>query len=562
MRRLWENPVFYRALVSERTGRRVGVVFGLLHLVVAGGLIYFLATALESQVACEIGRGRYLYVLLQTGIFGLLVTVIPLQLAGFIDRIRKEGCFDEVVVSGIPPLRIAAGGWGVGAIFAGLFLATTLPYAVFCLYLGGLGLGDLLTGYAIQAAYANVVILGVVAAAILGGTRAAIYGGLGLFATVGLVGGLAIPSAVAHLGPVRLFLAPILRAEAFSSDPQDWLLYGPPSLYGRALHDGIYAPALWILLAAGLLALLAAGPSHAFLPGLNSFGTVTTARRIGRRRRRLSGLVRRIEVAFLYRNRPPWVERRAFAIRSLGKLAFFVLIEVLGVGIAYAPVVVGAGRVEMLAALALCLIVAPVFLLDLAFAEGAGSRDRVERIGPFRHRRVVWWDLVFVLGILLGILLALGPVGLEPLRRGWGTSLGRRGTEEFLLLFGQGLSVLVPVLIVLHLFARLLSPVSPLSSHVVFLGVLAAGIGLLLPSLLLEPLVSVGAVGKWGSWLLAASPVPALTTALSRMDYWATTEWLAFLWFQGGVILGLLTACTLLGGMARRARRPEVGHVV
>ncbi|MBN1422843.1 MAG: hypothetical protein JXP34_28965 [Planctomycetes bacterium] len=569
--RAWENPVVYRTIISEIAPRRIGFTLAALHAVLAGIVLTCLASSVnvsEWRSTVEaIGRGGFVHGALQTGIFALLVLLIPMRLSGLIDRVRREGCFDEVVASGISPLRIAAGGWLIGAACAGLFIATTIPYAAFCIFLEGIGPGEILLAYGIQFLYANVMILAALALAIFWGMRAAAYGSLIAFGTIGLIGGLPAPSAVALLGPVRWFLGPTLLAQAAQGDRRQLALLGSPILGGSEVPAWLLGPALWILLGSAALCLILAGPAHPFAPGLNSFGTVTTGKRRRGGKRRRSPIVRRIEVAFLYRNLPRRWARRAFGLRLLAVLGLFLIVETAGIGIAFNPDPIESSSGRQLASAALGLIVGPVVIIELLLAQGAGLRSRKEIVGRIRAARVVWWDLAFFAGIAISFVVAAAPVIIDLWFPGRGLVLGDARREAFVTSFSSGFFVLALFLAVLHLLARVLSHFLALPSHVAVISYGMVLVMVLVPVLLLQPMTEVGAGHAAVRTILPAFPLPALEMAMTPpgdrrpVALGESLDDLSlFFIIYGAAFVGLFYLNVFLDVLSRRRPRPEIEH--
>ncbi|MBN1422845.1 MAG: hypothetical protein JXP34_28975, partial [Planctomycetes bacterium] len=538
-----ENPVVYRTIASGFTGRRVAFLLGFFHIVIGGLLIAFLGMAMGvfhwRMLEYAIGWGPYTHAILQTGIFGLLVLLLPLRLSRLIDGPRRDGCFAEVVAAGISPHRIAAGGAIVGAGYAGFLIATTIPYAVFCYLLGDLAVGDVLLAYAAQAGFALVVIVAAVAAAILSGARAAAGVSI-LLGGLGLLGVLEVPAAAAWFTPVRFFLGPILTSTAGNEFMEERVkaLFGPPTLCLNEIPAWIYGPGLWILVAVAGLCLILAGPAHDFRPGF--------ARR-----------ARPVEVAFLYRNLPARSAGKAFFLRAFALSAIFVAIACAGVGLAYEPQLVERVKTQRIALRALGWIVAPLGILDIIAIQGAGLRRRIEGIGPIRASRGAWWDLFFILSLALCFLLAVGPALLGLESTGGPRAQVARNMEDLLPSLAWGFAALGLFLAELHLLARALSHIFVLPSRARIICAITAAVALLAPLVVLEPLYSSAVLGDWARDAMGLFPGPAVTRAvtLGELDY----KVLPLLIAVHGSLLGLLGVANLILG--HRARRRLAGAI-
>lgn len=410
--RILENPAFARQLAVTLGGGRLAATF----LIANGALIAAtIWTILEGagarwEAAETFGLGRVLLSVHSTVTFGLLALFLPFQAARLFDAHRQDGAFDQIVATGARPGALHFGNWAAAMAYAALILAVTLPYGAFAVSCKGAGALDVARDLAILLAYANVIVLGTMAFALISNERSAGLGSFVIFAGLGLLAFGHLPTALVSWTPVRLLLEPIapLVHGSFS-----WY-WRDPSVFGIPIPGPVFAAATWTFLALFALGSLALGPSHEFEPGLNNFGNAVLPgdRKRSRLRTLRLGLNRRIEMAFLYENRPRVWRSWDWALRTLGILAAAAAFWAISIG-AVSSTSFLRGRTELRPFQSYVLAMGGIGLAIgiLGYGECRARIGRSERVGPLRVSREV---LAFLfLPALLGLFWVFTVLPME-----------------------------------------------------------------------------------------------------------------------------------------------------
>ncbi|MBN1444391.1 MAG: hypothetical protein JXA90_16890, partial [Planctomycetes bacterium] len=328
-RHILENPLIGRQLTVGLTGPRLGLAFLAVNLALLITYSTVFAAFVDTRsLGDQAQAGTIIYFCHHVVLYFLMALLLPIRVSGHIEGPRFGRAFDQMVVTGASPLRFHLGSWAVGSLYTVLLLVTTLPYAG-CMYLfGGVGVREIAIGYGVLLVYANVIIAVTLALAIFDRewltAPVAILGFLlaGLFSIITDHDWLwGYPAHVAEITPLRFFLrsADPFGALDLASARSAGFLVADPVLFSTEIPLSVYPFLLWGAVILGALVLLTLGPSHRFVPGLNTFGSVVLP---GDRKKRLFrrlrlALSRRVELAFFYENRPRWCERWDFALRML-----------------------------------------------------------------------------------------------------------------------------------------------------------------------------------------------------------------------------------------------------
>ena len=325
---VFENPLIRRQLATSLTPTKLSFAFGLVVVTLAvADLGACLFNVFEPGFDLPaVAGGRALQLLNLVVLFFLLTLLLPLRLAGYIEGPRIGGSFEQLVVTGVSPLTLQFGNWLLTWLYALAILFVSLPFCAFAWGLGALTFGEVVAGYAVLAAYSHVVI----AVALAAGTFEREW-----LTTPLVMGGIAIaaacsaapmwPAALAEAVPLRALFRAGLDATEYAELVQS--RWGGPSFLSHTVSAASYAACLWSGVVLLCVARLLTGPDHRFRAGLNNFGDAVF--RGDRKRRwlprlRLS-LTRRIELRFLYENRPAWLDSWDAMLR----LASYVVLVVL-----------------------------------------------------------------------------------------------------------------------------------------------------------------------------------------------------------------------------------------
>lgn len=138
-----DSPTFGRDRATLVTGVSVGTIGLLLNGAILM-LVLPLLLAADDQVVRtftdNVEFGQLLAMILLGGAAAFATLLIPLRLAAVFWEPRINRYFDQIVLSGISPLRFVIGKAASQNLFLGLILFLLLPYLVICFTLGGVNL--------------------------------------------------------------------------------------------------------------------------------------------------------------------------------------------------------------------------------------------------------------------------------------------------------------------------------------------------------------------------------------------------------------------------------------
>lgn len=288
-----------------------------LALIQALGLLgmVFLASQLNAmdddlQLILErVPIGRIIFVLTAASVMLFLTLVLPITLNGIFSRERRERCFDQVVATGVSPLRLLLGR-GMASLAAMAFLTlSAMPFLLFGVASGAVPASELLMFLVVLAVY----LTGLTAWML---SRAVAFDDLivpTLMSLTILIGHLIalspIPTVIAAASPLRMLLDPIQQAMGLATI-SGW--YPEGILFGQRLPAATLCCIYWMLIAGFSLFSWCIGPDHVLTGGLASFDAVALGS--GSRARATQtivgrSLLRQVQMAFLYENLPARLRR-------------------------------------------------------------------------------------------------------------------------------------------------------------------------------------------------------------------------------------------------------------
>ncbi|MDF1666934.1 MAG: hypothetical protein P1V97_34610, partial [Planctomycetota bacterium] len=143
-----------------------------------------------------------------------------------------------------------------------------------------------------------------------------------------------MPSAIAVFTPARSIVAEYINQILTSGGDRKLLIFfGDPQLFGLAIPDALFRIGTWIFLGAIAVGYVLIGPRHFFSKGLNNFDGVVlpgdSRRAMMFRARPL--LTRRLQLAFFYENRSPFLAKHDLPFRALLRflmMSFFLLVAI------------------------------------------------------------------------------------------------------------------------------------------------------------------------------------------------------------------------------------------
>ncbi|MEE9264769.1 MAG: hypothetical protein V3V11_09965, partial [Vicinamibacteria bacterium] len=227
-RRFFENPLIGKELAAGLTAPRLGVVFTFVTLVylATDALCFFFFWSYSSFGPLNIEAGAFLHTWHSIVGYGVLAVLLPLRLAGHIEGPRAGRAFDQVVVTGVSPLRMCLGNWALGLVYAALVLAVTLPYEILAYVFGNITISHILESYGTLLLYSNVIIgisLGIAVATsewLMVPLTVCLLAVFGILSGIGIVPGIPdVPAAIAELSPLRSLFRQALTSGMFDDVP-------------------------------------------------------------------------------------------------------------------------------------------------------------------------------------------------------------------------------------------------------------------------------------------------------------------------------------------------------
>ena len=460
LRIIFTGPGFLRDLGNMFSAWRVGLWFSLLHaslLILLTAIVAMITADLIGPMAdasSTLGLGPFMACVLFLGLAGICTVLMPLRASGMLDGPRWARYFDQIVISGIGPLRYMAGKIMAQNMFLLLLLVGALPYAIFCLGLGGTRPGYLLSGMLVLWLYANVLTLVTLAVGLVTFEVSAVLLTIVGFGVLFIVGIFPVPAVFSLMMPSRVLVAPIHQVlhstGIFVADEVVWTLGGVTVTVGSL---SLWCVGAGLILVLGLLFLLM-GPLQCLVRANSTFGTVIEAgdhKRSMLQRMRFS-LKRRAEISFFYENRPQWVVRYEIVLRWGMVFLFLLGALVLAFGNLhqYSPQMM---RDEFEAAnLSICI---------LALLAGCivfcGDKSTAATVVRFRGRATTAANVDTVGFLLFVMIVVLATTGIPMVRQAFegSTWLSDRAVSRSALRRAYGIQSILPMflLMVLELYA-------------------------------------------------------------------------------------------------------------
>lgn len=415
---VWDNPSAEQDARAILSAPKVGLWLGLEVLFIALGaaLALFVLPSEVPEVRTAIvsvGTGPYL-IFVTLGVVTLFLTLfVPLRAVGLLEGPRWRGYLDQVVTTGIGPLRYHAGKWATSQPFFLALLAASLPFVVLFGLLGGATVGRTALAYVLLYAYANLLLVVTMGLGVVFHEVVSLLSAWVLFGACIVVDLTPLPSSVACMTPVRFLIQPIIGALAGARAPVFDRLYGAAVPFGVEVPWPVWALTVWACLAAVSAVALTLGPVHPFTPGLNNFGTVVLPGDGGRGwffRRVRPMTARRVELAFLFENRGPRLVRLTLPLRWLQQVVLGALVVVLLLSVPFdAELIRAMNHAEpVLVFIQLAVGFALLFLLFLLRTGWAQAMTR-HAVGDLRVP-VLWFDAAAFF-VLAGVLIAVHATG-------------------------------------------------------------------------------------------------------------------------------------------------------
>ncbi|MBL4847787.1 MAG: hypothetical protein JKY65_19915 [Planctomycetes bacterium] len=335
VRYAWDNPSAEQDARSILSAPKVGLWLGLevLAILIATGSMLVIAPAEEREfrdLLETVGTGGVLIDTTFLTITALLALIVPFRASGLLEGPRWRGYLDQVITTGLSPLRYFAGKFAASQPFFLAILLASFPFVTLFGLLGGADWGRVFFGYLLLYLYANLLLAVACALGSLMHEILAVLLTLILAVLGNMAAWLPFPAVFATYSPARYFLLPSVETISGSEAALLKELYGVVQLFGFSLPWLGWTLAVWALLLVLCLLTCALGPLHAFVPGLNNFGTLVLpgdAKRFRLRKFR-PFVARRTELAFLFDNRPVILNRWVLPLRAVQILALLSLFSV------------------------------------------------------------------------------------------------------------------------------------------------------------------------------------------------------------------------------------------
>lgn len=340
---VWDNPSAELDARGILSSPKVGLWLGLevLLIIIASwfALFVFPEDSGLRRVMVDVGTGPFLTVFVLGAVTLFLTLVVPIRALGLFDGPRWRGYLDQLVTTGITPMRYFAGKWATSQLFFLALLAATLPFVTLYGLLGGVSLGRTVLAYVLLWAYCNLLLFVAVGFGVVAHEGMALAVTWLLF-SVALIADLTpLPSCAACLTPLRFLIQPLVSAIAGSASPTASWLYFDAHILGLDIPWPVWALTVWSTIAVAVTLTCLVGPLHTFAPGLNNFGAVVLPGD-GRRaffRRMRPFVTRRVELAFLFENRGPALSRLSLPLRAAVQVLFLGLLVACILPLAFDP---------------------------------------------------------------------------------------------------------------------------------------------------------------------------------------------------------------------------------
>ncbi|MDF1665832.1 MAG: hypothetical protein P1V97_29015, partial [Planctomycetota bacterium] len=413
---IFDHPSISRAVRNTFAEKRLGraIFINVLILMVVFVIVQQLFTrgrlAFQSEEVSFARTAFLAFAIVETALISLF---LPMSFFGVFYQERKEQCFDQVVATGISPLRLLSGRMAVALTFFSIMLLSALPFFILTVVMNGTSLGMVFSYYMVMFVYmfaiSSVTMFSVVA---MDDTAIPVLYGL-LFPGGCLAAGLSskITPAFGAISPVRhvtVEMATLMKTLGLGA-------FQDPTLFGAALPCELISILIYLTIITFALSYVLVGPDLELAPGLNSFDTVAVGRKgevIRGQRLLTSTLLRTLQIRFFYENISPKLKFWSPFIRVSAAVLFVIAADTWFLGSIWPsknPTAFGGAEKRFLYMFMAFLGFNFLLLAILGTQARSALRDRrpVLKIGSFALRRFPSLFLVFLTGILYPVALAL-----------------------------------------------------------------------------------------------------------------------------------------------------------
>jgi hypothetical protein len=412
----FDHPAISRALRTTFAEKRLGraIFMNILILMIVFIVVQQLFTrgrlAFQSE---EISFARTAFLAFATAEANLISLFLPMSFFGVFYTERKEQCFDQVVATGVSPLRLLSGRLAVTLAFFGMVLLSALPFFMLTIIMNGATISMVVSFYSVMAFYmlalSALTLFSVVA-----------MDDTGIPVLYGLVscGGITAAGFSSKIQPAFGAFSPIRHVTVEMGTLMKTLglgTFNEPTVFGTSLPCEWISLLIYLAVTIFALGYVLVGPDLELAPGLNSFDTVAVGRKgevIRGQRLLTSTLLRTLQIRFFYENSPALLKKWSPMIRVGSSLLFVFAADIWFLGSIWPsknPSSFGGAEKRFVYSY-LGFIAASFMLLAILGTQARSAlRDRraVLKLGSFKLGRFPAMFAVFFLGLIFPVALAL-----------------------------------------------------------------------------------------------------------------------------------------------------------
>ena len=305
-----DSPTFGR----DRARLISGFTIGTSAIALNAAILVMLVPLLQSpddpgfqQMTDHVGFSQILALILLGGASMFATVLIPLRLTTVFFETRIGRYFDQIVLSGISPLRFLIGKVASQNLFIALFLFLLIPYLVFCITLGGVDFKFFLAGLFLIWLYCMALAFAMLWISLYMNEFLAAGVVIAVATTLSICGCIPMKFQPFVLTPFPVLIHPVQTSSPYLIDIVD-RSYVPKFIactIGMSLFIGMSLLAIYL------------GPLYGVIRENSTFGEVVRTGDSKRKRwfRFRPHIQRSSEIAFFYVNRGSWFVRHEGFIR-------------------------------------------------------------------------------------------------------------------------------------------------------------------------------------------------------------------------------------------------------
>lgn len=161
VRNFLENPLVARQLATSLSAGKLAWLFLLVNataiLSAASGFALVWEQAYHRGVALP-ETGRVLHIFTMLGLQAAMIVLFPLRGRDSSMAHASDRRSDQLVVTGVSPLRLHFANLALGLFYAFVLLVVSFPIVCVCWTLDGLSFQIIIASYAVLLVYANVIL--------------------------------------------------------------------------------------------------------------------------------------------------------------------------------------------------------------------------------------------------------------------------------------------------------------------------------------------------------------------------------------------------------------------